>query len=61
MLKNKTLMKKIKDDLNTWRDIPCPWTKRCDIKIFILPRFSYKFNIITIKIPAGFFSHKWTS
>lgn len=50
-------MKEIKYDLNKWRDILCPQAEKLDIvKISILPRLSYKFNIITIKISAGFFS-----
>ena len=28
---NKTLMKKIKDDRNRWRDIPCSWVGRINI------------------------------
>ena len=27
----KTLMKKIKDDINRWRDIPCSWVRRINI------------------------------
>jgi len=27
----KTLMKKIKDDINRWRDIPCSWVGRINI------------------------------
>ena len=27
----KTLMKKIKDDINGWRDIPCSWVGRINI------------------------------
>ena len=34
----KTLMKEIKDDINRWRDIPCPWVGRINIvKMTILP------------------------
>lgn len=34
----------------------CTWTERLDIvKISILPRLSYTFHTITIKIPAGYF------
>ena len=36
--KYKTLMKEIKDDTNTWRDIPCSWIGRINIvKMTILP------------------------
>ena len=27
----KTLMEKIKDDINRWRDIPCSWVGRINI------------------------------
>ena len=27
----KTLKKEIKDDTNTWRDIPCSWSERSNI------------------------------
>ena len=35
----KTLMKKIKDDINRWRDIPCSWVGRINtVKMSILPK-----------------------
>lgn len=35
----KTLLRKIKDYLNKWRDIPGPWIERLNvIKIAILPK-----------------------
>ena len=34
----KTVMKEIKDDINSWRDIPCFWVERINIvKMTILP------------------------
>ena len=46
----KTLMKEIKDDINTWRDIPCSWVERINIvKRTILPNAIYRFNAILIK------------
>ena len=45
----KTLMKEIKDDINRWRDIPCPWTGRINIvKMTILPKAIYRFSAIPI-------------
>ena len=43
----KTLMKKIKDDTNRWRNIPCSWIGRINIvKMYILPKAIYRFNAI---------------
>ena len=43
-------MKEIKDDTNSWKDIPCSWIGRINIvKTTILPKAIYKFNAIPIK------------
>ena len=52
---DKPLLSEIREDTNSWKNIPCSWLPRINtLKMAILPKVIYRSSTISIKLPMTF-------